>query len=100
MEVDCGFLSALELHLPDLAVDRVLLIDVDPFGRDDPLDLVVTEVVLLVEAKHWLVGEVLRGLVVVLPRSVALVELDEDEDHQRHHCEDDSEVDQKGSAYA
>lgn len=60
----------------------------------------MAEVVLLVEAEHWLVGEVLRGFIVVLPRPVALVELDYYEDHDGHHCQDYGQVDQKGSADA
>lgn len=44
--------------------------------------------------------EVLGCFVVVLPRSVALVELDDDEDHDRNHCKDDGEIYQKGCTYA
>lgn len=44
--------------------------------------------------------EVLGCFVVVLPRSVALVELYDDEDHDRYHCKDDGEIYQKGCAYA
>lgn len=50
MEVDCRFLSAFELHLPDLTVDWILLINRDPLRRDDSFDLGVAEVVLLIEA--------------------------------------------------
>lgn len=50
MEVDCRFLSAFELHLPDLAIDWVLFINRDPFRREDSFDLGVVEVVLLIEA--------------------------------------------------
>lgn len=100
MEVDCGSLSAFELYLPDLAVDRILLINRDPLRRNDSFDLGVAEIVVLIESQDWFMRKIFRRFVVVLPRSVALVELIDDESHDRYHYKDDGKVDQKGSAYA
>lgn len=60
----------------------------------------MAEDVLLSEVVDWLVGEVLGRFVVVLPRTVALVKLDEDEDHDCYYCSDDGQVDQERNAYA